>query len=110
MRHMCPPRLSTDRDATKRGAPAVEGGEGAAFAGEVCDAGEPLPPVVLSSAPGGGSLLGADQSLRVGDELLDPRTHHTGLLAEVFPHGAHFTLKSAPILANRALNHTAALA
>lgn len=65
-----------------RGAPAVEGGEGAAFTGE--DMGPAnLSRFDVSLAPGGGNLSGADQALRVRDELLDPRANHTGLLTQV---------------------------
>lgn len=52
----------------------------------------------------------ADQPLRVGDELLDPRADRTGLLLEIPAHRAYLTLESAAILADAALDAGAPLA
>ena len=67
-----------------RDAPAVEGGEGAAFAGEVMRPANPSRYSALSWAPRGGNLcLRAEQALRVCDESLDPCAHRVGLLLEI---------------------------
>src|SRR5579859_768813 len=60
--------------------------------------------------PHGGSLLGADQTLRVGDDLLDSGTNDTGLLAQVPADAADLTLKPPTVLTERALDQAAPLA
>ena len=93
-----------------RDAPAVEGGEGAAFAGEVMRPANLSRGWTLSWAPRGGSLwLGADEALCVGDESLYPGGDCARLLLEIPTHRGYLTAHSAPVLMHGPLDQTPTL-